>query len=406
LVPTVPTSDRVISFAAADGHAKRAAAVLAPAPSSPRPRSQSPTLRVARLPRSTALNPYQATLYRHLRDEGVELTGEADLSLRWLVQNRGRVDVLHFHWRFDRLVDHRAQGDLSNGRMGDGRWEQLAGAWQVVRNLALARALGYRIAWTIHDVGRFGSDGGARGSLFERLVGRALARQAHVSFVHGHAAATIVARTLRPAAPVAVTPLPHYADSYGESDAPVDLRAALGVRPDTVLFLAFGTLRTDKDFPLLLEAFRGLDGDVALAVVGEARDHGTRRLLERAATADPRIRLWLDAVPAAIVRSLFRAADALVLARSAEWTSSSLVLALSFGVPVVAADLATTREAIGPGGWLFAPGCAASLRDALATAVRERGSDRGLAGQRWVLARTWEENARLTAHALRQAAGR
>lgn len=373
------------------------AEALAPSP----PYSQAARLRVARLPPSTPLNPYQALLYRHLGEEGVELAGDARLELPWLLQNRGRVDVLHFHWRFDRLVDRRAQADLESGRMGTGLGEQLVGALRVTKGLALARMLGYRIAWTIHDVANVGPDG----PLFERLVARALARCAHVALVHGEAAADFVRATLQPAGPVVVTPLPHYAHAYDEPDPPVDVRAMLGVGAETVLFLAFGTIRADKDFPLLFDAFRALRGDVALAVMGAVRDQETKRVIERAAEADRRIRVVLEAVPDEIVRPLFRATDAMVLARSAEWTSSSLVLALSLGVPVVAADLSTTRETIGPGGWLFTPGCATSLREALETVVRERSSDRGHAGQRWVLAHTWEETARITALALQQATG-
>jgi len=376
--------------------------VLAPATHSHRSQSTTPALRVARLPRSTALNPYQSMLYRHLRHEGVELTGEADLELGWLVRNRGRVDLLHFHWRFDRLVHRRTRTDPWNEPTGDGAHRQLVDALRVTRGLTLAKALGYRIAWTVHDVARIGPDG----CLFERLVARALARSADVLLAHGVAAAALVERTLRPTAPIVVTPLAHYADSYPESDRPIDVRAMLGVGPATTLFLAFGSIRPNKDFPLLFDAFHGLDGDVALAVMGPLRDQATRLVIERAAAADRRIRMWLDTVPDDMVRPLFRAADALVLARSAEWTSSSLVLALSLGVPVVAADLATTRETIGPGGWLFTPGSAVSLRATLATAARERDSERGEAGRRWVLAHTWEENARLTARALQRAAGR
>ncbi|MCW5890371.1 MAG: alcohol dehydrogenase catalytic domain-containing protein [bacterium] len=136
------------------------AEALAPSP----PRSHPPRLRVARLPPSTPVNPYQTLLYRHLREEGVELAGDARLELPWLLQNRGRVDVLHFHWRFDRLIDRRAQGDLGGGRMGSGRREALVGALRVAQRLALARLLGYRIAWTIHDVANVGPDG----PLFER----------------------------------------------------------------------------------------------------------------------------------------------------------------------------------------------------------------------------------------------
>ena len=55
------------------------------------------------------------------------------------------------------------------------------------------------------------------------------------------------------------------------------------------------------------------------------------------ADADVRIRALLHSIPHEHVSELFNAADVFVLARSEAWTSGSLVLALSQGLPVIAA---------------------------------------------------------------------
>jgi len=80
--------------------------------------------------------------------------------------------------------------------------------------------------------------------------------------------------------------------------------------------------------------------------------------LDEAAERDCRIRFLPRFVRDERVANFFAAADVAVVPRRDGGTSGSLILALSFGVPVVAADRATYRElmADGEAGWLFEPG--------------------------------------------------
>jgi glycosyltransferase involved in cell wall biosynthesis len=142
--------------------------------------------------------------------------------------------------------------------------------------------------------------------------------------------------------------------------------------------------------------------DVALVVAGPVYDEDARRCLVAAGDADSRIHSLLGRIPEDRVAELFDAADAAVLARSEVWTSGSLILALSQGVPVVAARLSPYTELLGEGrsGWLFEPGNPASLRNAL----EEAASDPELAKEMRVaaLARahnlpTWNRVAERTA---------
>src|SRR5581483_12274716 len=84
-------------------------------------------------------NPYQRLLYEALAETGVRLAPSGKLRSKWLWENRREVGILHFHW-------------LS----GYYRHPRLAG--QVVRlllfaqRLLLARALRYRVVWTVHEI--------------------------------------------------------------------------------------------------------------------------------------------------------------------------------------------------------------------------------------------------------------
>ena len=79
-----------------------------------------------------------------------------------------------------------------------------------------------------------------------------------------------------------------------------------------------------------------------------------------------------------------------------------MILALSLGVPVVAARLQAYEELLGGerAGWLFAPGDAESLRDTLARAARSPAVARakGAAALRQAESiASWDEIARMTA---------
>jgi glycosyltransferase involved in cell wall biosynthesis len=97
---------------------------------------------------------------------------------------------------------------------------------------------------------------------------------------------------------------------------------------------------------------------------------------------DSRILTLLGFVPEEQIEELFHSCDAAVLPRGEAGTSGSLILALSMGLPVVAADVPTTLELTedGEAGWLFRPHDPSSLRAALddACANPEEAQARGL----------------------------
>ena len=143
-----------------------------------------------------------------------------------------------------------------------------------------------------------------------------------------------------------------------------------------------------------------------LVFAGRLEDRRVVDAVAAAARDDPRVRPSAGIVPPEGVAELFGAADAAVLARSAPWTSGSLILALTLGVPVVAAGMAPYRELLDgeAAGWLFAPGDAASLRAALARAAADRRAARAkgeAAVARAAALPGWPEIAERTATLLR-----
>ena len=358
--------------------------------------------RVASFPPVLGANPYQRLLYEQLARHGIELADDARLKLRWLWAARHDVRFLHFHW---------AAGFY---RFGHGpRMLRRPLSWLELpvfaTRLGVARLLGYRIVWTIHQVRPHESVG----RTLDRVARGLLARSAHVLITHDRATADGARRELGETCRRALV-IPHgsYVGVYPPGRGSDEVRAQLGLSHETFVFLCFGDLRAYKDVELLLEAFRRarLD-DAALVVAGQVRSERDAEAVRASAAADPRIKDMLAFVPDEAVAELFGAADAAVLARSDGGTSGSLVLALSLGVPAVAARTAVYEEMVGSdeaAGWLFEPGDPDSFARALERSAGD-GRARARARGRAALARAdrlrWPEIGRRTAEALLASVG-
>ena len=146
-------------------------------------------MRVARLPVTTDRNPYQSLLYRHLRSEGVDLVGNGRLAPEWLEANREAVDLLHVHWRLDRLVDDDEPIEPPRD------WTPATAVEATKRlrdQLELARSLGYAIAWTVHEIARLGGDE----PTLEHLAAVELGATADVVLTHNPGDAADLSATL------------------------------------------------------------------------------------------------------------------------------------------------------------------------------------------------------------------
>jgi beta-1,4-mannosyltransferase len=346
---------------------------------------------------SAEWNPYLRLLYGHLAVNGLDVVGHGRLSLRWLWCHRRTVRFLHVHWPESLYRFQRGPSAL-----------RLPLSWPKLllfgARLALARALGYRLVWTVHQV--YPHETTSRP--LDRLAARLLAMFCSVLLVHDQGTRTLARRALgrRPARRLELVPHGSYIGVYPPGRSREEVREELGIAPDAFVFLAFGELRRYKGVELLLEAFASLADDAAvLLVAGNPTQGEVGGALERAAGADRRIRLRLGFVPEERVAELFGACDAAVLARGDGGTSGSLILALSMGLPVVAAGAPAYHELLagGEAGWLFAPGDPVALREALGLASSDpvEAARRAAAARAIAAALNWESIARRTALILR-----
>lgn len=317
-------------------------------------------------------NPYAELLYAALAEHGVPRTPWPELTTASLWRARRRVAFLHFHWRPDRYY---APCLYTGGEPGFARRARaIAEAARFAWMLTAARLLGYRIVWTMHEV--YPPRDWTTGLRIDRIGQRLLARASSLLLAHDRAVADRLRAELR-SPRLRIEHIPHgsFIDVYPAGRPAAETRSELGIASDTFVFLCFGHLRADKQVGLLLDAFAGVRSpNVALLVAGLPGDAHSVRRVQEAAGADARIHALLDAVPHERVSELFDMADVFVLARGQAWTSGSLVLALSHGLPAIAARLPRDDGSLDDegAGWLFAPDDIESLSHALERAASDR----------------------------------
>jgi len=162
----------------------------------------------------------------------------------------------------------------------------------------------------------------------------------------------------------AVRTIPNWMPAAPAQAAGGDLRAELGLAPETCLIGAVGRLHPSKGMDVLIEAFRtAIAGPAALVIFGEGPQ---RAELERRCAGDPRIFLpGYRAVGPALLREL----DLFVSPSREESFGLAILEAMQVNLPVIA----TAAE--GPSEFLLdqpvemvAPGSVPALTEALAEA--------------------------------------
>lgn len=190
-------------------------------------------------------NPYQRLLYEHLQAHGFELVSSGRYRLGWLWRARRDVGWLHFHWPEGYYQRFDMPGPLRIPLT-------FASFAAFVLQLHAARLLGYRIAWTIHQV----SPHETVSRTVARLAARSLGRASNVLIAHDRATADQARAVLGDRTrEIAIIPHGSYVSVYQPGRSRESVRSELDIEPAAFVFLTFGYVRGYKDFDLLLEAF-------------------------------------------------------------------------------------------------------------------------------------------------------
>jgi len=163
-----------------------------------------------------------------------------------------------------------------------------------------------------------------------------------------------------------VVPHPGFARTYPDSISRLDARHELDLDPDELVGAMVGAIRPYKGIDELLDVWARLDVPRRLLIAGVPGSHAAvAPLLERAAL-DPNVLLDVRRIDAAEMQLFLRAADFAVLPYRRSLNSSVLLLALTFGLPIVVPEGGGLEELADPAyARTFVPGEPESLLAAL-----------------------------------------
>jgi glycosyltransferase involved in cell wall biosynthesis len=285
-------------------------------------------------------------------------------ALPALLLGQGR-RVLHLHF-FDELTQRRAPG---------------ATIMRSLAFLALLRLLdarGVRLAWTAHNI----MPHEAYHPRLAALVYREVARQSAVTIAHSHAARDEVTARYQPRR-TAVIPIGNFAGVYGPPRERRECRLALNLPQHEPVTLLLGALRRYKHAEGLIDAFASLPEAErgTLLIAGRARERGYAAELRQRSARVSGVRIEDRHIPDDELALYLGAVDLLALPYQRLLTSAVLMLALSYGRPVLAPAIGPVKELVAHGreGILFDPAAPAALAGGLQQAL---DSDLCALGQR------------------------
>lgn len=238
----------------------------------------------------------------------------------------------------------------------------------------LASLLGYRVIVTAHDVESFDQN-----LTVKSLVHRSYAL-AHAVVAHNQTSAgEVVAKLGVPPQRVHVVPHGSYVDFAAPPPPRAEARQLIGLAAEGgPVLLFFGQIKEVKGLDVLIEAFAQVLQTLPTArlviagKVWKADFSRYTRQIERLGLQDS-VLLHIRYIPDDEVHAFYAAADLVVLPYRRIYQSGVLLMAMSFGTPVMASDLPAMKEVVQDGetGYLFHRDDAADLAARLLQALAD-----------------------------------
>lgn len=303
-------------------------------------------------------NPFAALLYKRTWQHGIAtlpLPRIDELDELAPLPGLGIRTVLHLHWTTKVLADVDSE---ETGRAAiDG----------FLARIDRFLETGGRLVWTVHNV----LPHDARWLRLEADLQQAIVDRADV--VHVMAATTAAAAaewfTIPPERTLHV-PMPSYRGVYEDIVSRDEARYRLGLEPDEVVYGFVGAVKPYKGLEGLVDAFDALtetDSRPRRLLIGGAPDAApsTLRFVERCA-GHPRIVIHPRRIRDEEMQLFLRASDIAVLPYEHSLNSGVLLLAMTFGLPVVAPASGGMGETVDRAvARTFDPAIAGSLVEAL-----------------------------------------
>ncbi len=300
------------------------------------------------------------------------------------VKRYWKPDILHVHWPHPFLV-------------GNSKFMTMIKSIDFICELFLLKLLGIKIIWTVHNIvdheGKFKSlelsFNKFLAALCDRLIVHCTSAKAEVTKVYHKSASSIV-----------VISHGNYIGRYKNVITVPEARDELKLGAEDTVFLNFGFIRPYKGVPDLISAFKKLNHPHAkLLIAGKPYDNEIAAHILDSCKDNENIKNILEFIPDEDIQIYMNAADLIVFPFKDILTSGSVILAMSFGKPVIAPQAGCITDILNEkGSFLYLKtenGLLEAMQHAL-TAGKKNLLDMGLYNFELARQLGWNETAKRT----------
>jgi glycosyltransferase involved in cell wall biosynthesis len=240
--------------------------------------------------------------------------------------------------------------------------------------VALARLCGRKIVITVHDVEPFVSSAHVNQSIIARVY-----RLADGLIVHNEASKRELMEKLG-VRPEKISVIPHgnYIQSMVSMPNSIEAKHMVGISKSAKVILFFGQIKDVKGLDLLMESIPAVAREVPEAVLLIAgrpwrSDYSKYEALMDKLGIRNRCISHIRFIPNGDVAKYFAAADVVALPYRRIYQSGVLLMAMSYGRPVIVSDLPAMTEIVTDmqDGYVFAQGLKGALSKQLIRALRD-----------------------------------
>jgi beta-1,4-mannosyltransferase len=281
-------------------------------------------------------NPYQTLLAETLLRQNIAVFFPQGYKrifplYRAIKSHPKAIHILHLHW-------------LNPYLKGKTVWLKLIYCLKFLLDICLVRSTGVAVVWTIHNT----LSHEAPFPRVEKLTRRLLAYLCQSLICHHAEMTESVAKTYQVKShKVTCIAHGHFRDSYAALISKQKACQALGLNASERIYLNLGWLRPYKGIEDLLRVWRESDcPNQHLVIAGKPIDTDYHQQLVAQASQLQDITLNAEFITDDLIPIFFSAADVVVLPFKQILTSGSLILAMSYGKPIIAPRIASLEETL------------------------------------------------------------
>jgi beta-1,4-mannosyltransferase len=329
---------------------------------------------------------YQSPLVKALNQEGFKIMFPDKISIfpLWFPIFRSvltsKTKNLHMHW-IDRFSGFRSKNLLVS----------LLKSFLFIFDIFLTKSiLKAKIIWTVHN--KYTHE--CVHIQVERIIRKFFSYKVDAVICHcNQAKKEIQSEFGTPQNKIYVIPIGNYINGYKNEISKEKALINLKLKNEDFIFLSFGAIRPYKGIDNLIKCFKtlGKDKNVKLLIIGKPVNDQIKTDIIESSKASDNIKLQFEYIPDNAIQIFFNASTIVVFSFQKILGSAGILLAMSFGKPIIAPRLGCITDILDEkGAFLYNPRGNKSLAIALKNAIENKDKFEEMGLYNLKLARLYE----------------